>query len=293
VGGRRLRRDAPPPPPAALLHPLRTIANKQGRVAGANIAGRRESFAGVVSTAVVKLFDLHVDRARLSDTEAAQAGIEVAAATIRAPLPGPLLPGMEADQGQAGGRARDGVPPGSPARRPEGVAQRIDVVAAALHSGATVDEVATRTSATPRPSPPSGTPSSSPPGRPSTSSSDCGPESRSAKWQPAPRASCHLIGLPRTSGSEATPVRAPAEPRVLDVGGRVHRSCPPAPALGAHPDRGNLRPLDHQGAEPVAAVRALQLEHRHPISLRVPCGRSRFPPPGHAVSSGRCSAAGG
>ena len=122
--------------------PLGTTANKQGRVAGANIAGRSESFAGVVGTAAVKVFDLHVARTGLSGVEAARAGIDAVAATIvhrsRAvyyPGGGPIKVKITAERGT--GRLLGAQLAGG-----EGVAKRIDVVAAALHLRAGVDELA-------------------------------------------------------------------------------------------------------------------------------------------------------
>jgi NADPH-dependent 2,4-dienoyl-CoA reductase/sulfur reductase-like enzyme len=122
--------------------PLGTTANKQGRVAGANIAGHPELFAGVVGTAAVKVFDLHVARTGLSEAEAAHAGIDAVSATIvhrsRAgyyPGSAPLKVKMVAERGT--GRLL-----GAQLSGKEGVAKRIDVVATALTGGMTVDEVA-------------------------------------------------------------------------------------------------------------------------------------------------------
>jgi CoA-dependent NAD(P)H sulfur oxidoreductase len=122
--------------------PLGTTANKQGRVAGATIAGRKESFAGVVGTAALKVFDLHVARTGLSEAEASQAGIDAVAAIVThrsraAYYPGwqPLRVKMTAERGT--GRLLGAQLAGS-----EGVAKRIDVVAAALHAGCGIDDVA-------------------------------------------------------------------------------------------------------------------------------------------------------
>jgi NADPH-dependent 2,4-dienoyl-CoA reductase/sulfur reductase-like enzyme len=123
--------------------PLGTIANKQGRVAGANIAGRQESFAGVVGTAAVKVFDLHVGRTGLSEAEAAQAGIDAVAATIVHRSRAHYYPGWKPLKVKLVAERGTGRLLGAQLAGTEGVAQRVDVVAAALHSGATVDEVAT------------------------------------------------------------------------------------------------------------------------------------------------------
>ena len=122
--------------------PLGTTANKQGRVAGTNLAGGADSFDGVLGTAVVKVCDLHVGRTGLSEREALAAGFDAVSATIthlsRARYyPGhqPLRVKLVAERGS--GRLLGGQLTGR-----EGVAKRVDVVAAALHAGATADEVA-------------------------------------------------------------------------------------------------------------------------------------------------------
>jgi NADPH-dependent 2,4-dienoyl-CoA reductase/sulfur reductase-like enzyme len=122
--------------------PLGTTANKQGRVAGATIAGREETFAGVVGTAALKVFDLQVARTGLSEAEAAQAGLEAVGAAIvhrsRAGYyPGavPLRVKLVVERG--GGRLLGAQLAGT-----DGTALRIDVVAAALHADATVDDLA-------------------------------------------------------------------------------------------------------------------------------------------------------
>src|SRR5439155_7322317 len=64
--------------------PLGTTANKQGRVAGENAAGGRALFAGIMSTAVIKIFSLEVGRTGLSLAEAEQAGYKARSATVYA-----------------------------------------------------------------------------------------------------------------------------------------------------------------------------------------------------------------
>ncbi|MFA9560660.1 CoA-disulfide reductase [Evansella sp. AB-rgal1] len=50
--------------------PLGTHANKQGRVAGSNIAGVTKTFQGVVGSSIMKFFDLTIGRTGLSEEEA-------------------------------------------------------------------------------------------------------------------------------------------------------------------------------------------------------------------------------
>ncbi len=122
--------------------PLGTTANKQGRVAGTNIAGGNATFAGVVGTAVVKVFDLTIARTGLSEREAQEAGFNAASVTIKAPARAHYMPThppihvkliFERDSKKLLGGQMIGV---------EGVAKRIDVIATALFAGWTVHDLA-------------------------------------------------------------------------------------------------------------------------------------------------------
>ncbi|GAA4060833.1 CoA-disulfide reductase [Amphibacillus indicireducens] len=55
--------------------PLGTTANKQGRIAGMNMAGGAHTFNGIVGTTIVKFFDFALGRTGLSEKEADQLGI--------------------------------------------------------------------------------------------------------------------------------------------------------------------------------------------------------------------------
>ena len=86
--------------------PLGSTANKQGRVAGANIAGGNKSFPGVLGTSIVKVFDLSVGRTGLTEREAREAGINPLAVTVTTPVRPGYYPGggkvtlkMTADRG--------------------------------------------------------------------------------------------------------------------------------------------------------------------------------------------------
>lgn len=123
--------------------PLGTTANKQGRVAGENAGGGDAAFGGVVGTAVVKVFDLHVARTGLSEREAREEGFDVATVTIKSsskahymPNPSPLHVKLVFETGSH--RLLGGQIVGR-----EGVAKRIDIIAAALHAGWTTYDLAT------------------------------------------------------------------------------------------------------------------------------------------------------
>jgi NADPH-dependent 2,4-dienoyl-CoA reductase/sulfur reductase-like enzyme len=64
--------------------PLGTTANKMGRVAGANAAGRRERFDGIVGTSIVRVLGLGVGTTGLSEAQARREGLNPVAARIEA-----------------------------------------------------------------------------------------------------------------------------------------------------------------------------------------------------------------
>jgi len=122
--------------------PLGTTANKQGRVAGATIAGRDETFFGVVGTAALKVFDRQVARTGLSELEAGDAGLEAVAATIVHRSRAGYYPGATPLQVKLVAERRSGRLLGAQLAGTEGAPLRVDVVAGALHAGATVADLA-------------------------------------------------------------------------------------------------------------------------------------------------------
>jgi NADPH-dependent 2,4-dienoyl-CoA reductase/sulfur reductase-like enzyme len=122
--------------------PLGTTANKQGRVAGDNVAGGDSRFQGIAGTAVLKVFDLEAARTGLSLAQASAAGLDAGEATIRARTRAAYYPGARpitvrlvherSSRRLLGGQIVGG----------EGAAKRIDVVAAALHAGWSASDLA-------------------------------------------------------------------------------------------------------------------------------------------------------
>ena len=120
---------------------LGTVANKQGRVAGLNIAGVPATFPGVVGTAMVKIFDLEVSRTGLQEREIQQLGLSYVSAKIEGRTRAGYFPGAEkitvkvfAEKGS--GRLLGGQIVGGP-----GAGKRIDVLATALHGGLNLEEM--------------------------------------------------------------------------------------------------------------------------------------------------------
>ena len=71
--------------------PLGTTANKMGRVAGANAAGARERFTGVVGTSIFSVFGLGVGMTGLSVEQARREGFSPLAERIEARRTAPLF----------------------------------------------------------------------------------------------------------------------------------------------------------------------------------------------------------
>jgi NADPH-dependent 2,4-dienoyl-CoA reductase/sulfur reductase-like enzyme len=121
--------------------PLGSTANKQGRVAGTNVGGGEETFAGVVGTIITKAFGLGIAATGLTEKQAKELGKPAKAVTVehrtRAhyyPSPGPIHVKLVWDPA-------DGRLLGAQIAGPVGEAKRIDVLAAALHHNFRIDDL--------------------------------------------------------------------------------------------------------------------------------------------------------
>jgi NADPH-dependent 2,4-dienoyl-CoA reductase/sulfur reductase-like enzyme len=119
---------------------LGTHANKQGRIAGANATGADVAFPGVIGTAASKICRYEVARTGITEREAADAGIEVRAATAKDrtragyyPGSGPIWVKLVV--------APDGRLLGGQIVGTEGAAKRIDVLATCIWAGMSVGEI--------------------------------------------------------------------------------------------------------------------------------------------------------
>jgi len=121
--------------------PLGTVANKQGRVAGINIAGGQAAFPGVVGTAMVKVFSLEVARTGLQEKEIQELGLSWAAARIDAHTRARYYPGTGPMTVKILAEKKTGRLLGGQIVGREGAGKRIDTLAAALHAGFTVEDL--------------------------------------------------------------------------------------------------------------------------------------------------------
>ncbi|HXM45503.1 MAG TPA: FAD-dependent oxidoreductase [Bryobacteraceae bacterium] len=120
--------------------PLGTTANKMGRVAGANAAGSRERFGGIVGTAIVNIFGMGVAFSGLSVEQARREGFSPLSARISAPSRAgyfegrPIAVELVADAGTR--RLLGGSVWGE-----DGVEGRINTIATALHNRMRVEDL--------------------------------------------------------------------------------------------------------------------------------------------------------
>jgi NADPH-dependent 2,4-dienoyl-CoA reductase/sulfur reductase-like enzyme len=119
--------------------PLGTTANKTGRVAGANAAGGRERFAGIVGTSIVKVFDLGFATTGLTASQARAEGFSPAAVQIEAKSKPGYFGGSKTWVELVADRATRKLLGGSVVAE-DGAAGRVNVIAAALQSGMRVDQ---------------------------------------------------------------------------------------------------------------------------------------------------------
>jgi NADPH-dependent 2,4-dienoyl-CoA reductase/sulfur reductase-like enzyme/rhodanese-related sulfurtransferase len=125
-----------------VLSPMGSTANKHGRIIGTNVTGGKDTFPGVLGTAIVKVFDLNVGRVGLNETQAQEAGY----ATVMS-----IVPGEEHAGYYPGGRdvlvklvadKATGKLLGGQVVGPGETAKRVDVLATALTFGADVIDLA-------------------------------------------------------------------------------------------------------------------------------------------------------
>jgi NADPH-dependent 2,4-dienoyl-CoA reductase/sulfur reductase-like enzyme len=120
--------------------PLGTTANKAGRVAGANAAGGRERFGGIVGTSIVAVFGVGFATTGLSESQARAESFQPVSVRIEAKSKPGYFQGVktavELVADRASGRLLGGSVVGE-----DGVAGRINVIATALQAGMRVGQL--------------------------------------------------------------------------------------------------------------------------------------------------------
>ena len=122
--------------------PLGDIANRQGRVAGENMAGGSATFSGILATAIFKVFDLAVATTGLSESQAKAAGFDAVSATIKAPTRAKYMPTSREIQLTLVADAKTARLLGAQAVGEDGVDKAIDTIAAGLWGELTAHDMA-------------------------------------------------------------------------------------------------------------------------------------------------------
>jgi NADPH-dependent 2,4-dienoyl-CoA reductase/sulfur reductase-like enzyme len=123
--------------------PLGTTAHKQGRVAGENALGGSREFAGSLGTQVVKIFDQAAARTGLRDHEATAAGFDPVTVGSQADDHKAYYPGSHRITMRVTGDRGTGRLLGLQlfGHKNAEIAKRVDIAAAAIFHGMTVDAV--------------------------------------------------------------------------------------------------------------------------------------------------------
>jgi NADPH-dependent 2,4-dienoyl-CoA reductase/sulfur reductase-like enzyme len=121
--------------------PLGTTAHKQGRVAGENALGGHREFAGSLGTQVVKIFDQAAARTGLRDHEATAAGFDPVTVQSQADDHKAYYPGSHRITMRVTGDRGTGRLLGMQlfGHRHAEIAKRVDIAAAAIFHGMTID----------------------------------------------------------------------------------------------------------------------------------------------------------
>jgi NADPH-dependent 2,4-dienoyl-CoA reductase/sulfur reductase-like enzyme len=121
--------------------PLGTTANKQGKVAGENMAGGNASFKGIVGTSVLKVFDLEVAKTGLSVIEAQREGFNFISNMVEQNSRAHYYPGGSKVRIKLIAEMNTGRILGAEMVGKEGVSKRIDVFATAIAAKMTLEDM--------------------------------------------------------------------------------------------------------------------------------------------------------
>ena len=121
--------------------PLGTVANKQGRVAGANMAGERALMPGILGTSMVKFLDLELASTGLSPRQQDLVGYPLATTRVETRTQAGYYPGSGKMTLLLYHREDDGLLVGGELVGAPGSAARINTVAAAITAEMTVQKL--------------------------------------------------------------------------------------------------------------------------------------------------------
>jgi NADPH-dependent 2,4-dienoyl-CoA reductase/sulfur reductase-like enzyme len=122
--------------------PLGTTANKQGRVAGENVAGGNTKFRGIAGSAITKVFDLFIGKTGLTSEESIRNGFDPVEELIESITRAGYYPGNKPIWIKIVADRKSGRVLGSQIVGGEGVKERIDLIALALLLKADIGDLA-------------------------------------------------------------------------------------------------------------------------------------------------------
>lgn len=125
--------------------PLGSLASRQGRVIGSNVCGGNERFEGAVSTFCLKVFDLGVARAGLTEKQAREAGFNPVSVLVVQSDKAHFFPGHKPMYMKliAERRTRQVLGVEAVGENGDAVKARVDAVAALLRHGPSVGDIST------------------------------------------------------------------------------------------------------------------------------------------------------
>lgn len=121
--------------------PLGTTANKQGRIAGANMAGKTITFKGIAGTSILKFFDLILARTGISEKEAREMNIPYETVYSQESSHANYYPGNTALHTKLIYHRETQKLLGGQLIGEEGADKRIDVLATALYNKMTIQQL--------------------------------------------------------------------------------------------------------------------------------------------------------
>ncbi len=121
--------------------PMGSTANKHGRVIGENICGGKVKFRGVLNTLVVRIHDLNAGKVGLTEQEAKELGYDYVSVLVTGHDKPHYMPGAKPISVKLIAEVNSNKVIGAQIYGEGEVAKRIDVIAAVLTLGGTVDDL--------------------------------------------------------------------------------------------------------------------------------------------------------
>ncbi len=124
-----------------VISPLGDTANKEGRVAGENAVGGRSQFHGIVGAACVKVFNLEIGMAGISEAQAITFGYPAISQVVEAGSRVNIYPGVQHSLLKIVADSSSGRILGGNWIGRDGEARKINTLAVALYNEMTLEEI--------------------------------------------------------------------------------------------------------------------------------------------------------